>query len=128
MTKAQVLTVENPLGMYDGCYAKQRDGVVVGPWKWDGSGQMLVGWWCGREHRHSDGRWAAARLDGNADLVAVVPAPLPEPIERYNVAGEKWFSSILWTDSEKVSARDSAEKLNAKLYRVRVEFLEEVTL
>ncbi len=120
----QELKVENPLGMYDGCWAKQRNGKIVGPWTWDGSGQRLPGWWCGSEHRHRDGRWETYSLGYNLDLIAVVPAPLPEPVEYYLLDN----SDVIWgVDKVQTSAFKSTFR-GRKLYRVRIEFLEEVTL
>ncbi len=128
MTKAQVLTVENPLGMHDGCYAKQRNGEVTGPWNWDGERKPFAVWHCGADHRFHNGKW---RLDSDdwADLIAVVSAPLPEPIERFvNMLANGTLSCVLWDQSELKSGRVKEELAKNKLYRVRIEFLEEVTL
>ncbi len=121
----QELKVENPLGMYDGCYAKQRNGEVLGPWKWDAA----KGWWRMGEFavRQCDGRNPfAGEADAEVDLIAVAPAPLPEPIERWAAIGPNrtWITGC---DSA-TQARRIAGETDFKVYRVRIEFLEEVTL
>lgn len=122
----QELKFENPLGMYDGCWAKQRDGKIVGPWTWGAPEGRLYGWYCNGHHRFNNGKHVIDALSCDRDLIAVVAAPLPEPIERWAAIGPNrtWITGC---DSA-TQARRIAGETDFKVYRVRIEFLEEVTL
>ncbi len=125
---AQKLEVANPLGMFDGCYAKRRDGDIVGPWTWDGSGKRVPGWYCDGLHRFSNGRWSSDGAERYSDLVAVVPAPLPEPIERFILAKDGKPLAALWEQGDVEYLRSEKILGACTAYRVRIEFLEEVKL
>jgi hypothetical protein len=129
-TQPQVLTVENPLGLYDGCYARQRDGAITGPWVWESHKSYGSGWYLknledgATSHRCNTGRFY---LDSEnyLDLIQVASSPkyLPEPIERYyNI-----YSHLKGCYEH--STRNSAIRAcgrDGKTYRARIEFLEQV--
>ena len=130
----QVLTVPNPLGMYDGCYAKQRNGEVVGPWVWSPDRCVWVteGKSCCIARRSNGRIWAGDADESSADLIEVLPPPakLPEPIE---VWGNYYPMGDAFSEKASFHSHDNAEKAkkvgpsSSKPYRVRIEFLEEAT-
>jgi hypothetical protein len=128
----QVLTVENPLGLYDGCFALQRNGEITGPWVWGFAHGCGPGWLKGGEgfcdHRYNTGSLIAGTESGQ-DLIEVRPPPvkLPEPIERYLIVFESGNPcSVLWEEKDLRRSDLTATLVNHTTYRVRIEFLEDV--
>jgi hypothetical protein len=131
-TQKQVLTVENPLGLYDGCYAKQRNGEITGPWVWGSNEIFGPGWIRGQgsiNHRHNTGQYVRNQGEQSLDLIEALPPPvkLPEPIERYLIVFESGNPcSVLWEEKDLRRSDLEATLINHTTYRVRIEFLEDV--
>jgi hypothetical protein len=129
MKQTLTVEVENPLGLYDGCYALQRNGKISGPWIWGKNVDEGHGWLCfnGKDfdetHRHNTGRFFLD-VEHELDLIQVVSSPesLPNPIEGYyNAYPDKHF---MFHETKEDAIEHCAK--DGTTYRIRIELLEKI--